>query len=96
MIIGHVIRLTVDILPNSAIIPKLGKVVSMILIVKHFQTLLISALIAANKYSFPKIIVFLNRSNQARYTLYRLAIFSRGQQVKDHRHHHQGKRGGCE
>jgi hypothetical protein len=33
-------------LPNPAIIPKPGKVASMIWIVKHFQTLLMSALIA--------------------------------------------------
>jgi hypothetical protein len=35
-----------DHLPNRAIIPKPGKVAGMIWIVKHFQNLLMSALIA--------------------------------------------------
>jgi hypothetical protein len=38
-------------LPNPAIIPKPGKVAGMIWIVKHFQILLMSALIADLCYS---------------------------------------------
>jgi len=39
-------RRIADSLPNPTIIPKPGKVAGMIWIVKHFQTLLMSALIA--------------------------------------------------
>jgi hypothetical protein len=39
-----------DIVPNPVIVPKPGKVAGMIWIVKHFQTLLMSAKIAGIFY----------------------------------------------